>query len=217
MTLTPLIYWLVSGFFDEKTGLYYGKYIENGQIGELIGWIIIELKFVSILAAAIWFAVFGGGKWESDAKLPPKEDKLSLDQGYYNLLLQKGQKSIATVVSVQYKPNSREYIESYQLYYKCFGLYIHDCPCFEISYRFNPPDDSLSSDLVHRITIHRSPTGHLEPGDPLPILYYVNPDMPSYVYSMPFPFALSEVEYYSDIICNSNDGRVFSRDPIEKL
>ena len=211
ITIVPLIILMIAGFFS-KSSSFYRWYME-GNWEELIGFtLLMILPSLFLLFGILWFTIFGGGKWESQTKLPVKESKKSLE-GVYLKLLKYGQKSIATVVSVQYKPNSREYIENYKLkvnreYCPEKGFYIHDCPCFEISYRFNPPDDSLNSDLVHHIIVHRSVDGHLEPGDPLPILYYVNPVMPDHVYSMPFPFAQNDVENYSDVLCHTEDGRI---------
>ncbi len=129
-----------------------------------------------------------------------------------NLLLKEGIKTIATVVSVQYKPNNGKPGEDYQydcrLGYRGDSIYIHGIPSFVITYKFNPPDDSLSDDLIHQITVHRDPDGHLNPGDPLPILYQIDPKDKRKVYSMPFPFAMCDVENYGDIICYTLDGEI---------
>ena len=103
-------------------------------------------------------------------------------------------------------------------YYQLFGgyynydavyinVYLHDIPSFVITYKFNPPDDSLSEELVHKVIIHRDPNGHLSPGDPLPILYRIDPKNNRKVCSMPFPFAMCDVANYDEIVCFTEHGK----------
>jgi len=65
---------------------------------------------------------------------------------------------------------------------------------FKLRYRFNPPDDSSPYDLIHEITIYNHQTEGLEPGSPIPILYYINPDDNTDVISMPYPYPFKEIE-----------------------
>jgi hypothetical protein len=65
---------------------------------------------------------------------------------------------------------------------------------FRLRYRFNPPDDASADDLVHENIIYNHQTEGLEPGTPIPILYYINPRDNSDVMSMPYPFPFKEIQ-----------------------
>ncbi len=123
-------------------------------------------------------------------------------------LMMCGRKTIATITSISYKNYSSTDIEKYSFQNQKEGIYLHNIPQFEIAYKFNPLDDSLTEDLVHRIIIHRDPRAHLTVGDPLPILYNVSIEDNSRVESMPFPFACCDVNIYSDIICITKNGQI---------
>ena len=197
ITLVPLLLLILFTGFLTEAG--FGAIITVAAIVfPFLGWIL-------------WMA-WGGGRFEANLKLPVHSPTDTKIYKLRNILLKRGQKTIATIVSIQYKPTNGDPGERWY----CEGNpnpdgeceYIHSVPSFIITYKFNPPDDSLSEDLVHRITIHRSPDSHLHPGDPLPIIYSVNPKNKEKVYSMPFPFAMCDVENYADLICATVNGRI---------
>ena len=78
-------------------------------------------------------------------------------------------------------------------------------PMFRISYKFNPPDDEKSEDLVHSFMSAVEPEGHYRVGDFLPILYalYRDDQSKEHVDSMPFPIPLHDIARYSDIVFKS--------------
>ena len=127
-------------------------------------------------------------------------------------ILKNGRKTIATICSIKYLPVHTNNVENVYLQKinKIFNgqvLSTHAChgkPCFEIRYKFNPPDDKREEDIVHSIIVHEDPTQYLKEGDPLPILYCIEPTVsdryskPNHilysqqVISIPFPYPLSD-------------------------
>ena len=79
---------------------------------------------------------------------------------------------------------------------------LYSNPMFEVSYKFNPPDDEKSEDLVHSILTYSEPDNHYQVGDPLPILYalYRDKENAEHVDSMPFPIPLHHISDLTDII-----------------
>ncbi len=179
---------------------------------------------ISGLFAFFWFYLFKNvwkDLWMENQKLYDKRANDILKAHRYtkksvykmrNLLMNSGQKTIATIVSIRYVPNNGKPGETYNY----IGIaaqngecvYIHTVPSFIVTYKFNPPNDSLSEELVHRTTIHRSSDSKLHLGDPLPILYKVDAIDKQKVYSMPFPFAMCDVENYEDLICYTVNGSI---------
>ncbi len=101
-------------------------------------------------------------------------------------LMEHGRKTIATICDIAYLPVSDDNTEDVYLdpaYYKelnynnhnICAFACHGTPCFEIRYKFNPPDDKREADIVHSIIVHEDPTPYLKIGDPLPILYRILP------------------------------------------
>lgn len=125
-------------------------------------------------------------------------------------LMKRGRKTIAIITNISYKSYSSDDVEEYEFKNKDKGVYLHNIPRFEISYKFNPPDDSLTNDLVHHIIVHRDPSEHLHVGDPLPILYEVSQKNNRRVESMPFPFALCDVHDIPEMMCVTLNGSVVS-------
>ncbi len=120
-------------------------------------------------------------------------------------LLMFGRKTIATIVSFEYVPfDELAYIKSNnELNHnslKYGDLISIGKAVFLLRYRFNPPDDSLDEDLVHEIVLHSDDGENLEPGSPLPILYYVK-DNNKIVSSMPYPLPLVMVEEAPTFFC----------------
>ena len=98
-------------------------------------------------------------------------------------IINNGRKTIATICSIKYLPTHQNNVENVHMErseqflngeivcaYACHGH-----PCFEIQYKFNPPDDKREEDIVHSIIVHDDPTPYLKIGDPLPILYRILP------------------------------------------
>ena len=106
-------------------------------------------------------------------------------------LLKFGQKTIATIIDFEDIPIELRYRE-----YNSFSrnLQSRSRIPFRLRYRFNPPDDASPNDLIHEVTIYNHQTEGLEPGSPLPILYYIDPNDNSIVYSMPYPIPFVELQ-----------------------
>ena len=174
---------------------------------------VLVLIPASAVFAVILYKLWGESEWKSSIELPKHRSTDKQTNHNRNLLFSEGIKTIATVVSVQYKPTNGTPGEDYQYEGKLArrgdGIYIHNVPSFIIIYKFNPPDDSLSGDLIHQITVHRDPDGHLSPGDPLPILYRIDPKDNRKVYSMPFPFAQCDVDNYDELVCFTEHGKTW--------
>ncbi len=204
-TLIPMIF-----------GCLFGAYLSISEDGitiyELLK-ILLFAPFVVLPLGLILWLVYGSPKFKSYAMLPAREFTSTNTYFERNKLLLSGQKTIATVVSVHYQPNSGDYTEQCNYRNSPYnGLYIHDNPCYIITYKFNPPNDSLADDLFHHIIVHREPGKHLQPGDPLPILYRIDPLDNRKVYSMPYPFASCDVENYREIICCSENGVIMNQE-----
>lgn len=111
-----------------------------------------------------------------------------------------GQKTIATITDIQFVPNTKRF-------FQYTDIRIEATPMYRISYKFNPPDDDTSEDLIHTITTHVSPEGRFKVGDPLPILYSMTTtenNVKHVTHSMPFPLPLSDLETADDYI-STND------------
>ena len=133
-----------------------------------------------------------------------------------NNLLRRGTKTIATIVEIQYIEDSESMIEfnknadqnNPNQQPKEIPCVYHRAPMFIISYKFNPPDDHQSADLIHTIKTHIPPEEHYKVGDPFPILYLVDSGRSSYrqargfetVTSMPFPLALSDIAENDNVV-----------------
>ena len=105
-----------------------------------------------------------------------------------------GRKSIATIVGVEYQA-VKSVLNINSITTVC------DDPCFVVKYKFNPPDDKRSEDLIHEFVTHIEPEKHYKIGDPLPILYLIeNHYFYDTVYSMPYPVALSDVAQFEDLV-----------------
>ncbi len=104
-------------------------------------------------------------------------------------LIKNGRKTIATITSIEYIELDDKDISQEN------GLYICNTPSFYIKYKFNPPDDSKSEDLIHRCIVHTAPENHYKVGDPLPILYTLDKQyFGELIASIPFPFPLAEYD-----------------------
>ena len=124
---------------------------------------------------------------------PKKPEKCLMHQR----LFKEGRKTIATITDIQFAPitkNIRAYPE----------LRAETVPEFRISYKFNPPDDDTTEDIIHTICTHIAPEGHLKVGDPLPILYLMESSDAQkrghVTYSMPFPFPIKDLNTPTDYI-----------------
>ncbi len=178
---------------------------------------IISFFLVFILPFLIWYitASYGPKLFDSIAShiktkayeyysrlLLPKEDR-SLVQKYINELIHNGRKSIATILSIEYQKLEDKYLEiNASKEEGDLDYYYHRSPLFKITYKFNPPDDEKSEDLVHHIYTHLPPEDHFKAGDPLPILYriYKNEDNLEIVDSMPYPLPLDDIGELSNAV-----------------
>ena len=111
-----------------------------------------------------------------------------------------GRKTIATITSIYFVPSETDILNT-ELYNNTPR--IEKPPTFKIYYKFNPPDDNDTNDIIHSINTHRDPTELFKVGDPLPILY-VTEESEEHVLrvtqSMPYPFPLEDLEYKEDYI-----------------
>ena len=117
-------------------------------------------------------------------------------------LLKFGRKGIATIVDFEDLPTPVKY-RNYNPYRN--EISSESRVPFRLRYRFNPPDDASADDLIHNITIYNHQTEGLEPGTPIPILYYINPDDNSDVISMPYPFPFKEIENTQVTLVNKDN------------
>ena len=135
-------------------------------------------------------------------------------------LIENGRKTIARIVSVEYLPlgggNAVKEIDGLHM--------VNRLPSFLVRYKFNPPDDVRSEDLVHEFVSHSAPEGAFAPGDPLPILYMIESRYQGdSVVSMPYPYPAedavsSEVVFRSDAIsAKSRDNGISERSAADEL
>lgn len=131
-------------------------------------------------------------------------------------LISLGRKAIATIVSVDYIPtlaNSHFNLPmnstiTQQGYPKTISL---GHPYFKVQYKFNPPDDSETNDLIHFIYLSEDVRGTLTPGQAIPILYmYPKYQDRAFVISMPFPVPLSYFSKNWHIVCATERGKYVS-------
>ncbi|MBR4984557.1 MAG: serine/threonine protein kinase [Proteobacteria bacterium] len=141
----------------------------------------------------------------------------------YRKLFTMGRKSVATIVDVEYKSAEDILIEPFmftqakscgssnnQTVYTQEetdkkGYYCHRTASYTIRYKFNPPDDSSPYDLVHEVVTCSDCEGKLNPGDLIPILYYINPDDNREVISTPYPVPFCDFGNYGHLIGYSLD------------
>ena len=160
---------------------------------------------------------WGGLHWlnHTDTTEPFHDPKL-------NMLIRKGQKTIATVVSCEYlatakndleiglrirrrKKQSKEYpYDDIELVDNTgCSIVHHGVPSFQLVYKFNTPDGESAQNLCHNIIVHSEID--VKPGDPLPILYRIyREDAIEHVDSMPFPLPLHELVDERNIFYSSN-------------
>ncbi len=120
-------------------------------------------------------------------------------------LLAIGRKTIATIVDIEYLPIKNMEHRSNQKYV------VKARPRFRIDYKFNPPDDDRSEDLVHSCIVHTEPDNFYKINDPLPIVYHINgKGMNERVYSCPFPFPVKSSNE-SELMCSSSAGDAFRK------
>ena len=107
---------------------------------------------------------------------------------YISDLLVNGQKTIATIVDVEYLP-AKHLVKQGDL------NLTSDNPRFLVKYKFCPPDANLESDLIHTITVFTEPGRHYCIGEPIPILYkvYDHDTIEESVRSMIYPAPLDYV------------------------
>ena len=164
------------------------------------------LLFSLIIFILQFFSVYRNKKLFTSCahiQMPSNYSKAKESLNDIQLLLEKGSKSIATVVDYDYMLIPFEEMEIYQLgsldntslSFKAASsnAYVHTYPRFRIRYKFNPADDDNPDDLVHTIYVHKDMSSALKVGDPIPILYYINPNDNLDVMSMPFPYPLCDI------------------------
>ena len=133
-----------------------------------------------------------------------------------------GFKTIATVTMIEFiTPNDA--LTLYTAKKACFSderlpygttphLRIEAPPTFRIWYKFNPPDDDKTADIIHSIDTHTDPTGRIKIGDPLPILYdgiKTHSMAPIHVMrSMPYPLPFADLNASDDYLGKT---RLFDR------
>ncbi len=117
-------------------------------------------------------------------------------------LLKYGRKTIATIVSINYVPVADTMVVK-------GALVTGDRPGFRISYKFNPPDDFKSEDLIHECIVYNEPENTYRVGDPFPILYCLDgQNFDEVVTSMPFPYPLGCISE-SSVVYSSTPGEEF--------
>ena len=121
-----------------------------------------------------------------------------------NKLIGNSRKTIATITDIKYLPVPTGNDIS-ELNDKESRLAIANAfPTFQIEYRFNPPDDKRSQDIIHKYFTHVEPERHYKIGDQIPILYYIEDHYFSdVVSSVPFPIPLVDFDDDYSIIDQS--------------
>ena len=156
----------------------------------IIALIVITIAF---LISAIWYLK---ASWEN------KHQRKMVASLYAH-----GRKGIATVVSVSSVAVSLDDIAdsptpSWKQYYSQRPL------LYRLRYSFNPPDDSMEDALVHEVLLNHDPTNVLQPGTPLPILYFVSREDNACVVSMPFPIPIRMLGAWNpDCFCTTVNGK----------
>ncbi|MBQ1926004.1 MAG: protein kinase [Proteobacteria bacterium] len=113
-----------------------------------------------------------------------------------------GVKTIATITNISFQPCEPDDINPQSDYEH---PRIEVPPTYEITYKFNPPDDDTPDDIFHTIKTHIIPES-LKIGDPLPILYrtqYLSTPGklgPHVMQSMPFPLPFSDLDSSTDYV-----------------
>ena len=149
-------------------------------------WHSLPVVLCAILIMIIWAAIKRGVNGDDTGseelydsfKVKAKNEAL-ID------LIKYGRKTVAVIDSVEYLPlrDNRGVKDSHGL------MVVKVQPSFCVKYRFNPPDDARSEDLVHEFISHAAPENQFAPGDPLPILYKIERHyFGDSVISMPYPY-----------------------------
>lgn len=168
------------------------------DIGEgLLTLLVVVFGFWPVIFLIAVISVKSTHKNKKYYALPPIEQE-GFVYDVLDLLIKCGRKNIATITDIRYIPTPKVYIETKELminkYYRKTLYGNHGLPTFEVSYKFNPPDDAREEDLVHTFLTHVEPEGHYQIGDPLPILYYIHHlASKEDVFSIPFPMPLNEI------------------------
>ena len=180
----------------------------------------MHVYFAILIVPYIFFIIMLTLRPEGTVRIPLSNiiysDFQYNDYPRYASLIKRGRKTIATIVSVDYIPADDQLIELGTKIYKgirageisglnvgieiisvsnpgCSFVY-HGVPKFRIQYRFNPPDDQKSEDLIHEVMFYGEPGESLKPGAPLPILYRILKRIDKEVVdSMPFPIPRDQV------------------------
>ncbi len=182
-----------------------------------LGFCVVIFPFVLATVFAIIYKIYKSitslmnGTKVINVRKSPKLRKVDPydDRNPMVRLLRLGAKTIATVVDFKYVSvkNSgflndslldKLELNDYRDNYTSYGL-----PEFALRYRFNPPDDACSDDLIHTVIVHKDMSDVLSPGMPLPILYYINPKDNSDVISVPYPMVFDPFMTHDKIIGKS--------------
>ena len=183
-------------------------------------WWVILLIIAALASLIVGLDTFGGLAAISRNKesVQEKIDYYKASQSYKDIqsicaidniedipiltLLKYGRKAIATIIDFEDMPipNKNRRLDRFTR-----EVYSEAKVPFRLRYRFNPPDDASADDLVHEITIYNHQTEGLEPGTPIPILYFINPDDNSDVMSIPYPFPFKEIENTQKTIVNKEN------------
>ena len=159
--------------------------------------------FSLILAGLSWLFIFYKPRVEV-FEVPHRINnglKAGVARNQFESLLKNGRKSIGVITQIDFLPYLKNNVEILSL--KQFIC--HEMPAFRVKYKFNPPDDRRSEDLVHEFITHVEPENHYGLGDPIPILYQIE-DKYFYdeVYSMPCPVPLSDITHFESLVCMSS-------------
>ncbi len=216
-------------------GLGFGGSYLFGTVGPGIFEVLIPIGCLILLGALLLTITDLFGLFDSilhyfthasDVPIEPAMTKTELDHECLTNLLKEGRKTIATITEVEFVPCpddaaeqalyicDKEYFEGVKLEEnKGCSLIRLDTPMFRIKYKFNPPDDLKSTDLVHEILVNAEPEGRYKPGDPLPILYRIHNRMVNgynteFVDSMPFPLPLGSLMIKENVFYEDEKGEL---------
>ena len=218
------IWWLENAlFYCIVAALWFGMYIC------FYFPLIIIIRFIQLLIHPFRCLITSNAPpLQAYFLTPPYESLNPSAHKSIRTLLTHGRKTMATITDIRYIQTTGIATNKFITradefntdsvisddYYNSIDHYSYR-PSFRVQYSFNPPDDARNvdgqmrnneEDLIHSVTVSADPATTLKPGDILPILYYIDPDAPNHVLSMPYPYPLNTIADLEHVYCETCEG-----------
>ncbi|MBO4351100.1 MAG: serine/threonine protein kinase [Proteobacteria bacterium] len=167
-------------------------------ISIVLVWLGIAFKFNILLTVfvAFFLGIFAYYLITKPSKIktpPVLESTKNINQAIK--LIGNSRKTIATITKIAYQPIPEKCVEVRKASGNALSHMVSGFPRFKVFYKFNPPDDKRSEDIVHEYYTHVEHQNHYRIGDQIPILYHIEDKIFSdEVTSMPFPLPLSDFD-----------------------